>query len=320
MKKIISIIFLPIIVILAFEQQVQGAVLLDRIVATVNDEVITWSELMNVIILDGKDFLSGLAGKEREEKIRELERPFLNNLIEMKLQLQEARKMGLDVNDAEIEGAINEIKKKYGLTDETLMNSLKAEGLTTEDYRQRLADQILVRKVVNFAVRNNMVISDREIEKYYEDNKAKYDVEEKLNIRQIFFALPEDDSQKQAVELKARNLVQRINKGEDFAKLAREFSEDPSRKFGGDMGYISRGSLLKEIEDVAVALKTGEVSRPFRGPAGLHIIKLEDRIEGGGIEKVRDEIKETLFQKAFESKYREWITGLRERAFIEIKL
>ena len=117
-----------------------------------------------------------------------------------------------------------------------------------------------------------------------------------------------------------RDLVQRINKGEDFAKLAREFSEDPSRKFGGDMGYISRGSLLKEIEDVAAALKKGDVSRPFRSPAGLHIIKLEDRIEGGGIEKVRDRIKEALFQKAFESKYREWRTGLRETAYIEIKL
>ncbi|GBD97024.1 MAG TPA: hypothetical protein ENG83_03905 [Nitrospirae bacterium] len=319
MKKIILIILLPIIVIPAFGK-VHGAVLLDRIVATVNDEVITWSELMRVIILDGKEFLSGAAGKDREEKIRELERPFLNNLIDMKLQLQEARKMGLDVNDAEIDGAINEIKNKYGLTDETLMNSLKAEGLTTEDYRARLADQILVQKVVNFAVRNNIVISDKEIEKYYEDNKAKYDVEEKLKIRQIFFALPEDESQKQAVEARARDLVQRINKGEDFAKLAREFSEDPSRKFGGDMGYISRGSLLKEIEDVAAALKKGDVSRPFRSPAGLHIIKLEDRIEGGGIEKVRDRIKEALFQKAFESKYREWRTGLRETAYIEIKL
>ena len=319
MKKIILIIFLSFIVIPA-SGNVHGAVLLDRIVATVNDEVITWSELMNVIILDGKEFLSGVSGKEREEKIRELERPFLDNLIEMKLQLQQARKMGLDVNDAEIEGAINEIKNKYGLTDETLKDSLKAEGLTTEDYRARLADQILVRKAVNFAVRNNIVISDREIEKYYEDNKAKYDAGEKLKIRQIFFALPEDESQKQAVESKARDLEQRIKKGEDFAKLAREFSEDPSREFGGDLGYISRGSVLKEIEDVAVALKTGEVSRPFRSPAGLHIIKLEDRIEGGGIEKVRDEIKETLFQKAFESKYREWTTGLRERAYIEIKL
>ena len=319
MKKIILIIFLSFIVIPA-SGNVHSAVLLDRIVATVNDEVITWSELMNVIILDGKEFLSGLAGKEREGKIRELERPFLDNLIEMKLQLQEAQKMGLDVNDAEIEGAINEIKNKYGLTDETLESSLKAEGLTKEDYRDRLADQILVRKVVNFAVRNNIVISDREIEKYYEDNKAKYDAGEKLKIRQIFFALPEDESQKQAVEAKAGDLAQRIKKGEDFAKLAREFSEDPSRDFGGDLGYISRGSILKEIEDVAVALKTGEVSRPFRGPAGLHIIKLEDRIEGGGIEKVRDRIKETLFQKAFESRYREWITGLRETAYIEIKL
>lgn len=298
----------------------EGPVLLDRIVATVNDEVITWSELMNVIIIDGRQMLGGLTGEEREKKIREAERPVLNNLIEMKLQIQEARRMNLDVNASEIDGAIDEIRTKFSLTEEMLLNSLKAEGLTREDYRARLSDQILLQKVINYAVRNNIVVSDKEIEQYYKDNIGEFDGGEKIRIRQIFFALPKDSSQKDSVEAKAREIVQRISGGEDFAKLAGEFSEDPSRAFGGDLGYISRGSALKEIEDAAAALKKGEVSSPFWGPAGLHIIKLEDRIEGGGIDKVRDKIREVLLQKAFEGKYREWKAGLREKAFIEIKL
>ncbi len=298
----------------------EGPVLLDRVVATVNDEVITWSELMNVIIIDGRQLLGGLTGEERENKIREAERPVLNNLIEMKLQIQEARRMNLDVNASEIDGAIEEIRTKYGLTEETLTNSLKAEGLTPEDYRARLADQILLQKVINFAVRNNVAVSDKEIQQYYADNIGEFDGGEKIRIRQIFFALPQDSSQKEVVEAKAREIAQRISSGEDFAKLAGEFSEDQSRAFGGDLGYISRGSALKEIEDAAAALNKGEVSSPFRSPAGLHIIKLEDRIEGGGIDKVRDKIRETLLQKAFEVRYREWKAGLREKAFIEIKL
>lgn len=297
-----------------------GPVLLDRIVATVNDEIITWSELMNVIIIDGRQLLDGLSGEERENKIREAERPVLNNLIEMKLQLQEAGRMNLDVNAAEIDGAIEEIRTKYGLTEETLMNSLKAEGLTPDDYRARLADQILLQKVINYAVRNNIVVSDKEIEQYYNDNIGEFDGGEKIRISQIFFASPRDSSQKESVEAKAREIAQRISSGEDFAELAGEFSEDPSRAFGGDLGYISRGSALKEIEDAAAALNKGEVSSPFLSPAGLHIIKLEDRIEGGGIDKVRDKIREALLQKAFEGKYREWKAGLREKAFIEIKL
>ncbi len=301
-------------------QKASSAVLLDRIVATVNEEVITWSELMNVILIDGKDLLSGTAGKAREEKIREIERPFLNNLIEMKLQLQVAQKMELDVSDSEIDGAINEIRGKYGLSEETLMNSLKAEGLTTEDYRARLTDQILLQKVINYVVRNNIVISTEEIAQYYEDNRDKFNIEEKFRIRQIFFALPEDSSKKAALETLAQELVQRINSGEDFAELASKYSEDSSRKFGGDLGYISRGSALKEIEDAADVLQKGEVSKPFWSSAGLHIIKIEDKTEGGGIDKVRDTIKETLVQKSFEVKYREWIAGLREKAYIEIKL
>ena len=301
-------------------QEASGAVLLDRIVATVNEEVIAWSELMNVIIIDGKQFLSGLTGQEREKKIKEMERPFLNNLIEMKLQLQVAQRMDLEVTDSEVDGAITEIRNKYGLTEETLMNSLKAQGLSTEDYRARLADQILLQKVINYAVRSTIVISDSEIEQYYKENSEQYNVEEKFRISQIFFVMPVDSYQKEALEARAQDLVKRINSGEDFAELAREYSEDPSSEFGGDLGYISRGVALKEVEEAAAALQKGEISNPFWSPAGLHIIKLEDSIEGGDIGKFRENIKEVLLQKSFEKKYREWKTGLRENAYIEIKL
>ncbi|MBI5664360.1 MAG: peptidylprolyl isomerase [Nitrospirae bacterium] len=323
MKRTLLKAFLIIPVLLWLLTGIQPAfcsVLLDRIVATVNNEVITWSELMNVIIIDERQSLGGLSGEAREKKIKEAQRPVLNNLIEMKLQLQEAGKMALDVNVSEIDGAIQDIRTKYNLSEEMLINSLKAEGLTQEDYRARLADQILLQKVINYAVRNNIVVSDKEIEQYYDHNKGEFDTEEKIRISQIFIALPRDSSGKEAAEAKAREIAQKIKSGENFAKLAGEFSEDPSRAFGGDLGYISRGSAMKEIEDAAAVLKKGEVSSPFWSPAGLHIIKLEDRIEGGGLDKVRNKIREALLQKAFEGRYRDWKAGLREKAFIEIKL
>lgn len=323
MKKTLSVLFFIVLffmIQLHAPRKVFSAVLLDRIVATVNDEVVTWSELMNVIIMEGRQALEGRTGKEREERIKEMERPFLNNLIEIRLQLQEARRMQLEVNETEIEGAINEIKTKYNLTEEALMKSLSAEGLSREDYRESLADQILLQKVINFTVRDNIIISDTEIDQYYKDNRDKFDTEEKFRIRQIFFALPEDSSQRGALDLRAQELAARIKGGEDFGVIANEVSEDSGSESGGDLGYISRGNVLKEIEDVAAALAEGEVSKPFWSPAGLHIIKLEEKIAGGGIDKVRDEIRETLQQKAFEKKYREWAAGLREKAHIEIKL
>jgi parvulin-like peptidyl-prolyl isomerase len=323
MKKAVLLSLTALITLMfqtAFAKATHGAMLLDRIVATVNSEVITWSELVNTILIEGKPYLEGLSEDVRKKRLKELEKPFLKNLIEMNLQLQAARRMGLNVSENEVKGAMRDIKAKFDMSEEVFMNSIKAEGLTMRDYKSRLADQILLQKVVNFAVKDSIVISDKAIEKYYEDNKGQYGSIEKLKIRQIFFALPTDDSRKASVEKKALDLVNRINKGEDFAKLAEEYSEGPAREFGGDLGYISRGSVLKEIEEAAFAMQPGEVSKPFWSTAGIHIINLEDRIAGGGLEKVSGKIKQALFLRAFEAKRKQWQAGLREKAHIENRL
>jgi len=296
-----------------------AAVLLDRIVAVVNNEVITWSELRSAIAMEEKGFLEKLPEGRKEDAIKGLEKNYLYDLIEMRLQMQEARRTGQDVSDAEISGVIADIKSKYGMTDESLKKSLEAEGLNIEEYKAKLGEQILLSKVVNFEVKTNIVITDKEIGDYYEANKGKFGGE-KRRIRQIFFPAPKDNLQKGALEEKAGDIIRRINRGEDFSKLAEELSEDRSRQFGGDLGYISRGSALKEVEDAAFSLNAGEVSKPFWSPAGLHIIKLEDTVGGEGAEGARDKIKEILFQKAFASKYVIWKAGLKEKAHIEIKL
>lgn len=300
--------------------QADCAVMLDRVVATVNDEVITWSELMGVISTEGRQYLQGLPDAEKERRIKKLERPYLNNLIEVKLQVQEGKKLGLTVSDSEIEGAIADIKNKFNLTDADFLDSLKTERMTMVEYKERLSDQIMMQKVVNLEVKSKIIISDTEAEKYFESNKGEFSGGEKIKIRQIFFSAPESESGKADVEARAEQVYQRIEAGDDFGKMAMEYSEGPNRTSGGDLGYISSGTALKEIEDAAETLTPGEVSRPFWSAAGLHIIKLEDRVEDGDFENVKDTIKERLSQKAFEARYHEWIAELREKAFIEIKL
>jgi peptidyl-prolyl cis-trans isomerase SurA len=319
-RVIITILSMSLLIQTMYARQSHSAVLLDRIVAIVNNEVITWSELRSAISLEAKSFLDKVPDDNKDEAMKGLEKEFLNNLIDMKLELQEARQKGLELTKTEIDNAIADIKKKYDLTDEALLRSLKAEGLTFEEYRTRLGEQIMVSKLVNIEVKSDIVISDKEIADYYEANKNKLGSIEKLRIRQIFFAMPKDQSEKSIVEARAQEVISRLDKGEDFSQLAAEFSEDASRNFGGDLGYISKGSALKEVENAAYALKAGEVSKPFWSSAGLHIIKLEERVEGEGFDKVKDKIKEILFEKAFESKLLEWKSGLKEKAYIEIKL
>jgi peptidyl-prolyl cis-trans isomerase SurA len=286
-----------------------GAVLLDRIVAIVNNDIITWSELRGTIEMEARMVLEGLEGEEKEKRIQEIRKTFLNTMIDIKLQIQEAQRAGLSVGSGETDA---DIKKKYNLTEEAFIGSLKAEGLDIEGYKVKLSEQILISKIVRHKVSENILISDSDIEEYSGAHRDQYHRKEKVKIRQIFFTRPEDDSLKSEAETRAEEVLRRIQNGEDFESLAREFSEDPSREFGGDLGYISRGSMLKEIEDVAFNLETGEVSKPFWSSSGLHIVKLEDRIGSY--------IKEILFEEAFQSRFEDWVKALREKAYIKILL
>jgi len=318
-KVLISLIIIISVSFITPSNEI-SAVLLDRVVATVNDEVITWSELMGAIMFEGKAMLDKSVADERKQRIKELEGPFLEELINLRLQLQAARQMRLGVEEAEIDGSIDEIKNKYNLTDQSLLASLEAEGLTMTEYRTRLSDQILLQKTINLAVRSKVVITDKAIEAHYNKNKDLFAEKESLRIRQIFFLDPKDSSARSEMLIRAEAIAQDIQDGQDFSELAGKLSEGPEKEFGGDLGYLKLGSALKEVEDAALALKIGEVSKPFWSPAGLHIIKLEDRRGGGGVEKVKDQIKDKLFQEAFQSKYRQWRAGLREKAYIEVKL
>ena len=315
MKRFNFLILLFFVSIQVFlvKQTALGNILLDRVVATVNNDVITWSELRKSIALENEALLSGLSHSEKEQKIKEIEKPFLNNLIDVKLQLQEAVRLGLAASPAETNEAINDIKKKFNLTDESLREYLKADGLTLKEYRSRLREQILLSKVIRYEIMDTILVTDKNIDEFYKANKEKYRQDVKVRIRQILFT---DTNSLQ----KAEEVFQRIKKGEDFEKLAADFSEDASKTFGGDLGYVSRGSMVKEIEDVAFSLKVGEVSKPFQSSKGIHIIKIEDRVENAAGEKVREQIKRELFEKAYQSKFENWLKELREKAYIEINL
>ncbi|MBI4699121.1 MAG: peptidylprolyl isomerase [Nitrospirae bacterium] len=318
MKKALFIILTALFILSGGPaRQANSAILLDRVVAKVNSDIITWSELRKRIEIEDKDMLKGLTDEEREKRISLIEKPFLDSMIDMRLQIQEAHKLGIGVSSSETNDAVSDIRKKYDLTDESLAESLRAEGYTLEEYMKQLSDQILLSKVVRAEVRDTVLVPDKEVDEYYQTNKENIQKEEKVKIRQILFIL-RDSSQRADLETKAEEAIQRIKKGEDFSKMAGELTEDSNRQFGGDLGYISRGSVLKEIEDEAFSLKVGEVSSPFWSSRGLHIIKVEDKIGDAAIEKTKAKIREMLFEKAFKSKYEDWIKKLREQAYIEM--
>ncbi len=297
-----------------------AAVLLDRVVAVVSKEVITWSELYKMMENEAADQVRALKEEERLKIFKDSEAAFLEKLIDIKLQIQEARRLGLDVTTEEVTEAVENIKKKYSLTDNALEESLKKEGLSFEEYKKRLSEQIVISKVVGQQIRNKVVVSEEEVKKYMEANKESFTDGETFKIKQIFLGRPKDDADIKVIEDRASIIIQRLKAGEDFSILAEEYSEDLSGKLGGDLGFIKKSQMAKEFIDALNSMKVGEFSNPFRTEKGLHIIKLEEKVAAQSTDEARESVLKQLTESQFSERYKSWIKGLREKAYIVIRL
>ncbi|MEJ2682762.1 MAG: peptidylprolyl isomerase, partial [Candidatus Sulfobium sp.] len=298
----------------------QGAVLLDRVVAVVNQDVITWSELYKDMEMDASASVKAMSAGERRKVFKEQEGPFLESLIDVKLELQQARNDGLAVSDEEVKEAIESIKKKYSMSDPELEESLKKEGYSVEEYRKRLGEQILVSRVVDRDVRNKIVVSDSEVSDYIKNHRKELEDGGSYHISQIFFKNPAATGERSRLEEKAGGILKEIRNGESFSSLARQYSEDPSSASGGDLGFIRKDQLGKEFVAALSKLKPGEVSRPFWTDSGLHIIKLDEETDPKSMKQIEDKARDELTKKLFKVNYDEWVKKLRSKAFIEVKL
>jgi peptidyl-prolyl cis-trans isomerase SurA len=273
---------------------VSAGIMLDRVVAVVNDEAITWGELYRAMEFELSRDKRSLSVEQKKTVFEENEALFLENMINTRLQLQEARKHHIGVTDIEVDATIKGIKQKYGVDDEGFIKALQKDGFTLENYRKRLAEQITIGKLIDFAVKSEIVLTDEDIP----EGDAFY------RIRQIFLKEAED------MQERADTVMAELEAGADFAELARKYSESPTASVGGDFGYVQKSKMAKDFADVVGALKPGEMSKPFKTKNGLHILKLED------IKSVREVLAEERLAEA----YAKWLRGLREKAFIEIRL
>jgi peptidyl-prolyl cis-trans isomerase SurA len=294
-------------------------VLLDRVVAVVNQEVITWSELYKAMEAEASPGLKGLQGDERKRIFKESEASFLETLINVKLQLQEARNKGIRVSDEELQEAINGIKKKYAMSDSAFLESLKHEGLSYDEYKKRLHEQIIISKLVNVQIRNKIVIDDEDINKFVSENKQVLEDTESYKISQIFLK-KKKDVVNSTIEERAGEILRKLEQGESFADLARQYSEEPSSGAGGDLGFLKKSQLNKDFLDVISKMQQGDISKPFWTENGLHIIKLESRTEVRSKDEMREEARGKLNNKIFTERYNAWIKSLREKSFIEVRL
>lgn len=317
MKKSLAFNVLFTAVILFAAGSISEAVLLDRVVAIVNQEVITWSELYRDMDSEASPQLRDLKDEEKRKIYKENEATFLEGLVNAKLQLQEAKSLGMSAGDEEVKEAEESIKKKYEMSDRAFEESLKKEGYTHDEYQKRLREQILIGKLVNQQVRSKVIVTDEEVNKTMQQSAA---VPEGYSISQIFFARPGKDEDKKKVEERAAAVMERLKAGEDFAELAKSYSEDASAADGGNLGFLKKDAIAKEFAEAVSGLKPGAVSAPFWTERGLHIIKLDGKEENKTPGEVRRAAEKSVSDRLFAAKYKSWVKSLREKSFIDIKL
>jgi len=285
-----------------------GPVVVDRVVAVVNDEIITMSDLLREM--------------QKRTDITD-QRLMLEGMIDRKLQMISAKRNGIDVSERELTEGIDDIMKRNNMSAVQFEQALAKEALTLEQYRAELREQMTLSRLFNKYVRTGIAVDDAEARAYYDKNAKQFSLPEEVKVRHLVVNVPEKASPAQvtAAREKAAALMERVRKGEDFVALIREYSDSPTAKLDGDLGFLRRGQAIPELEEAAKNLKPGEYAGPVKCDDGFHIIRVEDiRTPLQPFEKVKEEITRTLFEQKMENAYRSFLQTLRSEAHIENRL
>lgn len=293
----------------------------NRVVAIVNDEVITLYELNGRM----KD-LTGLDPAEmrlrNEKQYLETRRKTLNRLIEDRLTLEKIRQLGVKVTPKQIDSAIERIKKNNGLTQEDLIAGLKRGGMTYDSYREKIKIQLERMELIHFEVKSKIIIRDEDITDYYNKHRDEFMVKGKLHLAII--VLKQEGLSNQggsgSLSSQAEDILSRLKGGEDFGELAKKFSKGPGAEDGGDVGFFKTSQIDPKLREIIKQMSPGDISEPISRPFGIQIVKLIDNQKERlkTIEEVRDAIYQIFYQKEVNKRYSAWIKELKDKAYTKI--
>jgi peptidyl-prolyl cis-trans isomerase SurA len=303
---------------------VASARVVEKIAAVVGDEIILQSEVEERSTPFMQEVNALPNPTQRSARATAVRREVLDRLVDEQLILQQAAELKLSVSSEDVDRSVEQIKKENGLTDAQLTAELQRMGQSTASYRAELKKQILRFRVLNIAVGSKVAVSDTDVQSYYERN-IKSGANVQVRASHIFITIPETTDNAMVLEKEkvAKKLLSRAEAGEDFAKLARENSEDAAtRQEGGDLGYFGRGMLPKPIEELVFSMRAGEVRGPVRADRGFHVIKLVDRRvkDAQPLAEVREDLRNQLRQKEMDRQTKSFLSDLRKKTLVELRM
>ncbi len=319
-KRSISLIVLSIIAS-AILIVPSSAKIVDKIVAVVNNEVITKSEVDRLLYPIYQQYLE--IYKDEEELYKQLDNrrlEILRQLVDDRLLLSEARKLAIVVEAEEIDEYVVGIERELRDKGLQLDNLLKEQNLTLLDLRNKYKDQVLIKKAVEQQVYSSVRVQPSDISRYYTEHIEDYTQPEQVAVETIMIKLESVRTPIESRQL-ADDVHKMVTNGADFKEIASNYSEGPNKDKGGNLGFVARGELLKEIDSVIFFMKPNEISEVIETPVGYHIFRVTDRKEEKvlAFEEVRMQVSGLLFRKRAQEEFTEWLEKLRSNAYISIK-
>ena len=301
--------------------------IVEEIIAKVNGDIITRGEMEQArtrLMEEAKS--QGLTGAQLAEVVRNQDKNALRDQIDQLLLVQRGKDLDVKV-DADVTRRLAEIQSQSKITDPDKFHDYIREqtGMSFEDFQQQMKNTLLTQKVIGEEISSRISIPEADLRKYYEEHQKEFVREEQVFLSQILVSTEgKTPAQVAAAQKKAADLVTRARKGEKFSDLARQNSDDPATaKDGGQLPPYKRSEhlLVKEIEDLVFQQKRGYVTDAIKLPQYLLILKVDDHYEAGqaSFEEVKEQITQKLAEPKMEPKVREYLTNLRQNAFLQIK-
>ncbi|MBA5867811.1 MAG: hypothetical protein GDA67_14050 [Nitrospira sp. CR1.3] len=281
----------------------------DRIVAIVNTDLIMLSEMKRELKPEKDRIQKQYRGEEAARQLAIVEAMTLTNMIERKLQLQEAKARSVEVSDQEVKQAVQQLKQQGEKIDETDPANMKA-----------VREQLTLLKVVDREVRSGVMVADPEMRRYYNEHRDRFSLPEEYTLSQILIRPQSPEDVARAKE-KAREVMSLLKQGESFEDLALRYSDGANASRGGKLGLVRQGELLPVIERGVANLVPGGISDVLQSPEGFHIVRLEDKKpkQFRPYDEGRLEIQSLVFQQKSEDMFQGWLSDLKNKAYIEIK-
>jgi peptidyl-prolyl cis-trans isomerase SurA len=326
MRKLLPCLLLASVVSLPFVLRADDVVI-EEIITRVNNQIITRSEYLH-----SKDELKKEAQQQdpvnADKIVAERDKDVLRDLIDQELLLAKGKDLGITA-DTEVIKKLDEMRKDMKLESmEELEKAAQSQGVSFEDFKQNLRNQIITQQVIGKEVGSRLAINKDDEKKFYEEHKSELERPESIRLSEILIstdAKPNDSTdgaqRLQAAQAKAEDLLAQIRKGAKFDEIAKKNSDGPTAAQGGDLGEFKRGTLAKELEDKTFAMKPNDVSDVIRTKQGFVILKVIEHHNAGvpALSEIEPRIQDALYMRKLQPALREYLTKLREDAFIDIK-